>query len=114
VLAFGAGGKLAGGTTLTVDATCPKTEVSCAAKFQLLATLKKPTGKAIAKPVSIASAKATVKGGQLKVLKLKLSAAARTALKRTHSLKVTLTVSVTDAAGNVTPKQTKGITLRVK
>jgi PKD domain len=114
VLAFGAGGKLAGGTTLTVDATCPKTEVSCTAKFQLLATLKKPTGKAIVKPVSIASAKATVKGGQLKVLKLKLSPAARTALKRTHSLKVTLTVSVTDAAGNVAPKQTKGITLRVK
>ena len=114
VLAFGSGGKLAGGTTLTVDATCPKTEVTCTAKFQLLATLKKPTGKAVAKPVSIASAKATVKGGQLKVLKLKLSSAARMVLKRTHSLKVTLTVSVTDAAGNVTPKQTKGITLRVK
>jgi hypothetical protein len=114
VLAFGSGGKLAGGTTLTVDATCPKTEISCAAVFHLLATLKKPTGKAIVKPVSIASAKATVKGGQSKVLKLKLSAAARTVLKRTRSLKVTLTVAVTDAAGNVTPKQTKGITLRVK
>ncbi len=88
--------------------------MSCKAKFQLLATLKKPTGKAVAKPVTIASAKATLTGGQLKVLKLKLSSAARAALKRTHTLKVTLTVSVTDAAGNVTPKQTKGITLRWK
>ena len=56
----------------------------------------------------------TLTGGQKKVLKLKLSSAARAALKRSHTLKVTLTAAVTDAAGNVTPKQTKGITLRWK
>ena len=40
------GGTLVGGTTLQVDATCPKTEKSCKANVKLLATLKKPTGKA--------------------------------------------------------------------
>jgi Ig domain of plant-specific actin-binding protein len=114
VLAFGSGGKLAGGTTLTVDATCPKTEQTCTSRFQLLAVLKKRTGNAVAKPVTVASTSAIVTGGQKKVLKLKLSLAARTVLKRSHSLKATLSVSVTDAAGNVTPKQTKGITLRWK
>ena len=76
--------------------------------------LKKPTGKAVAKPVVIASASTTLQGGQKKLLKLKLSAAARAALKRSLKLKVTLTANVVDAAGNVTPKETKGITLRWK
>ena len=113
-LAFLGGGTLLSGTTLQLNATCPKTETSCKARFQLLATLKKPTGKAIAKPVVIASATTTLKGGQKKLLKLKLSAAARTVLKKSLKLKVTLSANVVDAAGNVTPKETKGITLRWK
>jgi hypothetical protein len=108
------GGTLVGGTTLQVDATCPKTEKSCKAKVQLLATLKKPTGKAVAKPVTVASASVTFKSGQKKLLKLKLSSAARTVLRKSLKLKVTLIASVTDAAGNVTPRQTKGLTLRWK
>jgi hypothetical protein len=113
-LAFLGGGKLLSGTTLQVNATCPKTETSCKAKFQLVATLKKPTGKAVSKPVVIASATATLNGGQKKLLKLKLSSAARTALKKSLTLKVTLMANVVDASGNVTPKETKGITLRWK
>jgi hypothetical protein len=113
-LAFIGGGSLAAGTTLSFSAACPKTEKSCKAKFSLLATLKKPTGKAVVKPVTIATTVATLTSGQKKVLKLKLSSAARAALKRSHTLKVTLSASITDAAGNVTPKETKGITLRWK
>ena len=113
-LSFLGSGTLLGGTTLQLNATCPKTETSCKARFQLLATLKKPTGKAVAKPVVIASTTTTLKGGQKKLLKLKLSPAARAVLKRSLKLKVTLRVNVTDAAGNVTPKQMKGITLRWK
>ena len=45
-IAFVGGGTLVSGTTLPVNATCPKTETSCKAVFHLLATLKKPTGKA--------------------------------------------------------------------
>jgi hypothetical protein len=97
-----------------VDATCPKTEKSCKAKVQLFATLKKPTGKAVAKPVPVASTTVTLKSGQKKLLKLKLSSAARTALRKSLKLKVTLIASVTDAAGNITPRQTKGLTLRWK
>ena len=114
VLTIVGGGTLAGGTTLQVDATCPKTEKSCKANVKLLATLKKPTGKAVAKPVTVASTTVTFKSGQKKLLKLKLSSAARTALRKSLKLKVTLIASVTDAAGNVTPRQTKGLTLRWK
>jgi hypothetical protein len=113
-LAFLGGGTLLRGTTLQLNATCPRTEKSCKAKLQLLAILRKPTGKAVAKPSVIARATTTLKGGQKKLLKLKLSAAARTALRRRLTLKVTLTASVVDAAGNVTPKETKGLTLRWK
>jgi len=113
-IAFVGGGTLAGGTTLSVNATCPKTETSCKAVFHLLAKLKKPTGKALSKPVTIASASATLASGQRKLLKLKLSSAARSALRKALKLKVTLAVSVTDAAGNVTPNETKGFTLRWK
>ncbi len=108
------GGTLTGGTTLQVDATCPKTEKSCKAKVKLLATLTKPTGKAVAKPVTVASTTVTFKSGQKKLLKLKLSSAARAVLRKSLTLKVTLIASVTDAAGNVTPRQTKGLTLRWK
>jgi hypothetical protein len=113
-IAFVGGGTLSGGTTLSVNATCPKTETSCKAVFHLLAKLKKPTGKALSKPVTIASASATLASGQRKLLKLKLSSAARSALRKALKLKVTLAVSVTDAAGNVTPNETKGFTLRWK
>jgi hypothetical protein len=113
-IAFVGGGTLAGGTTLSVNATCPKTETSCKAVFHLLAKLKKPTGKAVSKPVTIASASTTLARGQRKLLKLKLSSAARSALRKALKLKVTLAVSVTDAAGNITPNETKGFTLRWK
>jgi hypothetical protein len=113
-LAFLGGGTLSGGTTLMLNATCPKSEKSCKATFKLLATLKKPTGKAVAKPVTVATTTATIGSGQKKLLKLKLSAAARAILKSKRKLTVTLNVSVVDAAGNLTPKQTKGITLRWK
>jgi hypothetical protein len=113
-IALVGGGTLAGGTTLSVNATCPKSEKSCKAVFHLLAKLKKPTGKALTKPVTIASARVTLGSGQRKLLKLKLSSAARSALKKSLKLKVTLTASVTDAAGNVTPNETKGFTLRWK
>jgi hypothetical protein len=113
-IALVGGGALAGGTTLSVYATCPKTETSCTAVFHLLAKLKRPTGKALSKPVTISSARATLASGQKKLLKLKLSSAARSALRKTLKLKVTLTASVTDAAGNVTPNETKGFTLRWK
>jgi hypothetical protein len=113
-LVFLGGGTLSGGTTLQLDATCPKTEKSCKATFKLLATLKKPTGKAVAKPVTVASMVATLGSGQKKLLKLKLSAAARAILRSKRKLAVTLNVSIVDAAGNITPKQTKGITLRWK
>jgi hypothetical protein len=112
VLTFLGGGTLLRGTTLQLSATCPKTETSCKAKFQLLAALAKSTGKAVAKPTVIASGTTTLQGGQKKLLKLKLSAAARSALRQRLRLKVTLMVNVVDAAGNVTPKETKGITLR--
>ncbi|MDX6569848.1 MAG: large repetitive protein, partial [Gaiellales bacterium] len=114
VLSFLGGGTLVGGTTLRVNATCPKTEQTCKARFQLVATLKKATGKALAKPTTIAATTILLKSGQTALLKLKVSPAARTALKKTLRLKVTLIANVTDAAGNVTPKETKGITLRWK
>jgi hypothetical protein len=114
VLTFVGTGTLTGGTTLSLNATCPKTEKSCTAKFQLLAVLKKTTGKAAPKAVTIASGSATLTSGQKKVVKLKLTTAARTALKKALKLKVTLDARVTDASGNVTPKQTKGFTLRWK
>jgi hypothetical protein len=114
VLTFVGTGTLTGGTTLSLNATCPKTEKSCTAKFQLLAVLKKTTGKAAPKAVTIASGSATLTSGQKKVVKLKLTTAARTALKKARKLKVTLDARVTDASGNVTPKQTKGFTLRWK
>jgi hypothetical protein len=62
----------------------------------------------------VASTTVTLKSGQKKLLKLKLSTAARTALRKSLKLKVTLIASVTDAAGNITPRQTKGLTLRWK
>jgi hypothetical protein len=107
-------GKLVGNSTLSVTATCPKSEKTCKAKFTLLAAIGKTTGKAVAKPVSIAAATLSFVGGQKKTLKLKLSSAARTVLKRKHTLKATLSVSVVDAAGNITPKETKAVTLRWK
>jgi hypothetical protein len=113
-LSFLGGGTLLAGTTLRVNATCPKTELTCKARFKLVATLRKATGKALVKPTTIASTTIVLKSGQTRLLKLKLSPAARTALKKALKLKVTLMVNVTDAAGNVTPKQTKGITLRWK
>lgn len=113
-LTFLGGGTLLAGTTLRVNATCPKTEQTCKARFQLVAVLKKATGKALVKPTMIAATTILLKGGQTRLLKLKLSPAARTVLKNTLKLKVSLIASVTDAAGNVTPKETKGITLRWK
>jgi hypothetical protein len=113
-LAFVGGGTLLGGTTLRVNVSCPKTEQTCKARLQLVATLRKPTGKAHVKPTTIGGVTLTLKGGQTRLMKLKLSSAARTLLKQTLKLKVTLMANVTDAAGNVTPKETKGITLRWK
>jgi hypothetical protein len=114
-LALVGGGKLVGNSTLSVTAACPKSEKTCKAVFTLLATIgKTSSSKAVARPVSVAHATLSFAGGQKKTLKLKLSSAARTVLKRTRKLKATLSVSVTDAAGNVTPKQTLAVTLRWK
>ena len=113
-LTFPAGGTLLAGTTLRVNAACPKSEQTCKARFLLVAALSKATGKARIKPTTIASTTILLQGGQSRVLRLKLSAAARALLRKNLKLKVSLIATVTDAAGNVTPRETKGITLRWK
>jgi Ca2+-binding RTX toxin-like protein len=80
---------------------CPADETSCTGTFKLTLTGKKK---------KVGSGRFKASGGKVALVRPKLSRAARAKLKKKHRLKVVLSVTASDAAGN---RATRRVTLKL-
>jgi len=102
--------------TVSIKVTCPATESRCTGTVTLRtlnAVIASTAGskKPKARVLTIASGSFKVAGGKTATVTLRLSAKARTLLKRTHVLQVRATIVAHDSAGATHTRQTT-VTIR--
>ena len=93
---------------IPVKVTCDE---ACSAAVQVRVTRKLAKALGLRRKTVIAKAKGSVTAGARKTLRGRLTARARRAMRRRNSLKLSLTATFTDAAGN-RAKQTRKGTLK--
>lgn len=110
--------KLSGGKeTLTATIGCPAGERTCSGAVTLTVKTTVTAGKGrkarrTTKTVTVGTAAYSIAGGQKKAVVVKLNAAGRALLRRAASVKVSVSVSARDAAGNAAKLKTGSATVK--